>query len=161
MIYLHPQCICCVLLYYVVTDIIAYFAGHRFQGSHFVCKRKCPKREVCIHHRRIWHVWSLLWRKGNGRWVCVNELVISLLGIWQFQDGTVGGGFSVLCTQCQGIKRNMSFCVVCAHHALSNNNVFMVVSCMCVCVCLIVCMHKTKTSVAVREVVLLSVLMLV
>lgn len=89
----------------------------------------------------------------------MNELVISLLGIWQFQDGTLGGGFSMLCTQCQGIKRNMSFCVVCAHHALSNNNVFMIVS--CVCVCLIVCMHKTKTSVAMREVVLLSVLMLV
>lgn len=71
-----------LLLYCVDQDIITYFAGHRFQGSHFVCKRKCPERQVCIHYRRIWHVWSLLWSKGNGRWVCVNELVISLLGIW-------------------------------------------------------------------------------
>ncbi len=48
------------------------FVDHRFLEPHSVLQGRCNEREVCIHHRGLWHVWGVLWEQVTHGWVmCV------------------------------------------------------------------------------------------
>lgn len=71
----------CLFGFYWISNVVTLL-DHRLLWTHPLCERRCKQRQVCLHHRGLWHVWGVLREQVTYGWVIHTSANFSNCSFW-------------------------------------------------------------------------------